>query len=64
MMSRVQSLEQVYILNKLDVDKISISGQALDELERLEAISFNRNLTPWFPTFRTSGEMRNFSLLI
>ena len=48
MMSRVQSLEQVYILNKLDVDKISISGQALDELERLEAISFNRNLTPWY----------------
>ena len=26
MMSRVQSLEQVYILNKLDVDKISTSG--------------------------------------
>ena len=47
-MSRVQSLEQVYILNKLDVDKISISDQALDELERLEEISFNRNLTPWY----------------
>ena len=48
MLSRVQSLKQVYILNKLDVDRIKISGQAFFELERLEAISFNKNLSPWY----------------
>ena len=48
MMSRVQCLDQVYILNDLNVDKITVSGQALFELERLEEISFNRNLTTWY----------------
>ena len=48
MLSRVECLEQVFILNKLDVSKIQISGQALFELERLEDISFNKNLTPWY----------------
>ena len=41
-------MKQVYILNKLDVEKIKISAQAFSELERLEAISFNKNLSHWY----------------
>ena len=48
MLSIVQGLDQVFILNNLDVEKITVSGNALNELERLDAISFNMNLTPWY----------------
>ena len=42
MLSRVQSLEQLFILGSLPADKIYSSKTALDELERLRSISLNR----------------------
>lgn len=48
MLSRVQQLEQVLILNKFDWKKIKNFPQALSELNRLKSISFNQNLSPWF----------------
>jgi len=47
MLSRVQSLDQVYILGKLNPKKITIEKKSLEELKRLERISINRNPTPW-----------------
>ena len=47
MLSRVQSLDQIYILGKLNPKKITVDQKCLEELERLERISINRNPTPW-----------------
>ena len=47
MLSRVQSLDQVYILGKLNPKKITVDQKCLEELKRLERISINRNPTPW-----------------
>ena len=47
MLSRVQCMEQVFILNKLDPSKMNINQGAFRELKRLELISINRNPTPW-----------------
>ena len=54
MLSRVQSLDQVFILNKLDPRKIKVSGAGLTELKRLEDISFNRNPSLWIRKPETS----------
>ena len=47
MLSRVQQLQQVYILKSLDDSKIRTSHTGLKELERLQTISINENPTPW-----------------
>ena len=47
MLSRIQCINQLFIINKLDQRKLRSSPAALEELKRLEAISFNRNPTPW-----------------
>ena len=47
MLSRVQQLEQIFILNSLDEHKIRTSSIALQELERMKVISLNKNPTPW-----------------
>ena len=47
MLSRVQRLQQVYILESLDDSKIRTSYIGLKELERLKTISINENPTPW-----------------
>ena len=47
MLSRAQQLEQVFILKKLNESKIRTSRIALQELERLDKISINKNPTPW-----------------
>ena len=47
MLSRVQQLEQIYILNSLDQSKIRTSRIALQELHRMQSISLNANPTPW-----------------
>ena len=47
MLSRVQQLDQIYILESLDESKIRTSQTALWELNRLEQISLNENQTPW-----------------
>ena len=47
MLSRVQQLEQIFILNSLDETKIRTSSIALQELQRMKVISLNENPTPW-----------------
>ena len=47
MLSRMQCLDQVYILKNLDETKIRTSTIGLAELERLKSISYNQNPPPW-----------------
>ena len=47
MLSRVQRLDQIYILHDLDSTKIKTNYKALNELKRLRAISMNENPEPW-----------------
>merc|ERR1711954_191896 len=47
MLSRVQQLDQVYILDSLDESKIRTSPIGLRELLRLKENSINENPTPW-----------------
>ena len=47
MLSRVQELDQVFILNKFDPDKLYPSQKALRELERMNRVSINENPNPW-----------------
>merc|ERR1712082_127105 len=47
MLSRVQCIDQLYILESLPDSKIYASNQALKELERMESISINENQSKW-----------------
>ena len=47
MLSRVQCLEQVYIVDQLTESKIRANNDALTELKRLDDNSINRNPTVW-----------------
>ena len=47
MLSRVCSLQQIFILNTFDESKMYPNMKALTELERLEEISLNNNPTEW-----------------
>ena len=47
MLSRIQCLEQLIIVDKLVETKIKTYESAEEELRRLEKISLNRNPTPW-----------------
>ena len=47
MLSRVQELAQVYILNKFEPKKLYPSQKALRELERMNKVSMNENPDPW-----------------
>ena len=48
MLSRVQSLEQLFIIEYMPAEKLYASQKALDELKRMEQVSYNNNPTPWF----------------
>ena len=48
MLSRIQSLDQLYILEDLPVNKLYASKKALDENEKMKKRSMNSNPTPWF----------------
>ena len=48
MLSRCQTLDQVFILDKLDPAKLRINQGAYGELKRLEMISINRNPSSWY----------------
>ena len=48
MLSRVQELNQLYILENLPVDKLKASEVALREVSRLNTISINQNLPEWY----------------
>ena len=60
MLSRVCALSQIFILNKFDESKMYPSIVALKELQRLDEISHNRNLSEWENT--ESGLLRISSL--
>ena len=47
MLSRVQELKQVFILNKFDPKKLYPSQKALREVERMNRVSINENPEPW-----------------
>ena len=47
MLSRVQAIEQLIIVENLPPEKIYASERALEEIRRLENISLNRNPGPW-----------------
>ena len=47
MLSRVQQLKQVFIVDKISERKFMMSEKAFNELQRLEKISFNRNPRTW-----------------
>ena len=47
MLSRVCSLDQILILDEFDSSKMYPSTRALEELERLDKISMNKNPTCW-----------------
>ena len=47
MLSRVQCIDQLYIVDDLNEEKIRASQAALNELQRLQKISINRNPTSW-----------------
>ena len=47
MLSRVQSIEQLFIVGEFKPEKIYTKKAAEDELKRLENISINRNPKPW-----------------
>ena len=48
MLSRVQNLNQLIILEKLPTEKINPNQSALAELKRMDSISLNNNLPCWY----------------
>merc|ERR1711954_50083 len=59
-LSRVQQLDQIYIINQMDETKIRTSTIGLVETERLAKISLNANPTPW--NLEKSGRIKVLSL--
>ena len=47
MLSRIQKIDQLFIYENFDTEKIKISPIALRELKRLKSISHNENPSPW-----------------
>ena len=47
MLSRIQTIDQLFILNNIDERKLQHSVKSLQELKRLENISYNANPTNW-----------------
>ena len=62
MLSRVQEIEQIYILEKLTPNKIRPNQKALAELHAMNARSINNNPSPW--SSRKSDTMKIASLNI
>ena len=60
MLSRVQSIYQLYILESLPPNKLYADSSALKELDRLDSISINRNPPRWEKL--VEGDIRIFSL--
>ena len=47
MLSRVCSLEQLHIVDKLDVEKITVNDKVRQEAQRMQKVSVNRNPCNW-----------------
>ena len=60
MLSRICALWQLFIINEFDESKIYPHQQALKELDRLEGISKNKNLSKW--EREEAGALKIYSL--
>ena len=47
MFSRVQSLDQLYIVNAMDPEKITVDDKVIQEAKRMDKVSINRNPCNW-----------------
>merc|ERR1712079_944654 len=47
MLSRIQTIDQLYIIGSFNESTLKTSYVSLQELKRLESISFNRNPIMW-----------------
>ena len=47
MFSRVQSLEQLHIVNSVDPEKITVNDKVIQEALRMQSVSVNRNPCDW-----------------
>ena len=56
MLSRVQSMSQLFILGSVPVEKFYADQKALEELNRLESISMNKNPSGWEIEKRTQSK--------
>ena len=65
MLSRVQELKQVYILNKFDPKKVYPSQKALKEVERMNRVSINENPDPWanFQDIENDGRLKKADII-
>ena len=57
MLSRVETINQLYILGDVPVNKFYASPDALQELQRLETVSINRNKPQWEQSFSWSWKI-------
>ena len=57
MLSRVQSLDQLFILESLPDEKIYANHKALDEVERMNSVSKNENPVHWYKRIETSFKL-------
>ena len=46
--SRIESLDQLFIIGELPLNKFYVSETTKDEIESLEKVSINKNPKPWF----------------
>ena len=47
MFSRVQSLDQLYIVNSMDPEKITVDDKVIQEAKRMDKVSINQNPCNW-----------------
>ena len=50
MLSRVESIKQLFILEEFDENKVYGNADAIEELEKMNKISVNENPTRWYDT--------------
>ena len=62
MLSRVQSLDQVYIIKKFNVKKLYPSNASLRELERMNSLSINENPNHWWKSKENDDVLKVVSL--
>ena len=62
MLSRVQNIDQVFILGSLPRQKFYADQHALEELERLDSVSVNKNPPLWEQTIPGSYKICSFNI--
>ena len=61
MLSRVCSIEQLFIVNKIDPEKIRVHEKVEAEVARMEEVSMNRNPTNWMNPATTGLKVCSFN---